>query len=839
MLTPLVVALLAAPPCRAVELTARFDDALTYVEGTIACDVAADGPLAVATYPRVLKDSRAAALTDINRTWVYPHGFSPADMQLTMDGKPLQGEGAWQELGEHRAGERVVLHFTTRIPERRGPFGFDGGTAYLFGGWHPAFGGQNRLQEADVTYRIVVPPGRVGFVGDKPFGRYTSRLAVGKTHGKFVPVVLARAAHTRTAANSVLFVPEGHASDITDGLRERAETEILRTLAEGDAFAISQGLAVESRLVVLAPLREHLVERFDGGIAVSDRAFLLLPWEQFLKFHRLALWREQFSAAAKRPYAAAPSCLPADLTEDLLGVALRDRLTLARYGDTHDAAQILEGFALTPSIDALIFAPQVPFPDAYYNSLDETPLTRWRLDDFYHRRPRGKVIYEKLRDALGDAVLAEAVDISLRQATDFVQTLDRLSQVNVCTLLAPWLHAYPRVNYRLGESTCKDGVFTLHIEGDGAEAATLHEPLTVQVEDHEGLRRRLSRLGPGPVTSHLRCPARRLVLDPDRRVVELLHPPGYAAYFDNVRPAAWRFLFDDFWALWAATGNELTAGLSFSLRRLHDLKWSWGAAVAYTSTENDVAVRAVYHFGAEVTPLRLAHRLALSAAFEYLRVVPGALEPARQGALKLSYVYDNRLSNYASLEGFAVDGYASAAVGSANGTGRYDTEQLGLGILNIWQVSFRQALVTRLRGDVSLGTTPPQGAFPLGDRYLSGRGFENDEVRGNRRAVLSAEYRHVLTAETRTNLWGVFYANRVEGGLFADAVYLPVRRAGCNQDMFYDVGYGVHILGEILNISPGALGVDIGLPIARCPDEVGSHFPVTVYFALAQSFLTF
>ena len=104
---------------------------------------------------------------------------------------------------------------------------------------------------------------------------------------------------------------------------------------------------------------------------------------------------------------------------------------------------------------------------------------------------------------------------------------------------------------------------------------------------------------------------------------------------------------------------------------------------------------------------------------------------------------------------------------------------------------------------------------------------------------MSQELRHVLQGESRNDVWGVLMLTRLEGAFFADAVYIPVSRAGCHQSWFYDVGYGIRFDAEILNLSPVSLQLDVGLPLNRCPDMVDVKTPVTVYLSVIQSFFSF
>jgi hypothetical protein len=168
----------------------------------------------------------------------------------------------------------------------------------------------------------------------------------------------------------------------------------------------------------------------------------------------------------------------------------------------------------------------------------------------------------------------------------------------------------------------------------------------------------------------------------------------------------------------------------------------------------------------------------------------------------------------------------------------YRFAQMGAGALGLLPLGFGHALVGRVRVDLSLGEAPAQNLYRLGGRYRGGRGFEIDEARATRRGVVSGEYRHVLHGGGRTDFFGALMLTRLDGAFFADAVYLPVARAGCHREVFYDVGYGIRFMADILNVAPGSLALDVGLPIGRCEDERG-RVPVTIYMAFVQSFLSF
>ena len=78
---------------------------------------------------------------------------------------------------------------------------------------------------------------------------------------------------------------------------------------------------------------------------------------------------------------------------------------------------------------------------------------------------------------------------------------------------------------------------------------------------------------------------------------------------------------------------------------------------------------------------------------------------------------------------------------------------------------------------------------------------------------------------------------RLEGAFFADAVYLPNHDGACSQEKFYDVGYGLRFIGDVLSISPAMIALDFGFPVTSC--SAVQDRPMAVYLSFLQSFTTF
>lgn len=849
MLTLLLASSLGLSPCTRLDVDAEVLLESRVVRGTAQCTVARDGVLEVAVYPRVLRQPRG--LNDVRLTWFYPDGFEAADMSLEEDGRVLGGEEPWTVLGRRSAGDVVRLRFQTRVPVRNGTFGFRDGTLYLLGGWHPVFGAAGELSAGRIHYRVRVPRETVGFAGERPFGARSPRELTGAFDGRFLPLLVAPAAAVRVTEHGPIIVPqprrhEAGAHDppwaLRDAMAHRDDAaldELEATLTVGASMGERYGLARPRLRIVIAPLRERLVEPFDGGIAVSDRAFHLLAFEVLRKFHRMSIWRAQLGAWVL-PHARAIEAAPwePELVADAVGSALRDRLVRETYGGLEYAPEVLETFAIIPEIDALIFAPQIPFIDAYYRAIDETPAARVRPDDFHHARPRGKLLHEKLVDLVSRRGVEAVAGAYLRGARPWVETAREVTGVEVRESLRQWLGPYPRVDYAIG-SVARDGErLVVRIDASGPDAARVREPITVRVQDAEGVEHRGRRIGPGELEIAAAGAPRLVELDPDGRLAELHHARGVGPHLNNRDPDRWRFLLNNINGLIAVTNKQLAASVDFTLRRIHDQRYAFNFAGVYSPSAVGAVGAVSRAFGREVTALSLAQRVGLAVGYERLLRESGDDVPGDQVNASLFYGYDDRLSPYFSFEGKGVSAVATAATGKNERGDTFAYGQLGLGAFYIWPVASGHAVLGRLRGDVIRGDTPSQAGLRLGGRYRGGRGFETDEASAVERAIASLEYRHLLEGDARTDFWGLVTWTRVEGAFFGDAIYLPVDRLGCRQEMFYDAGYSLRFIGDLLNVYTASFGLDFGFPINRCPDE-SDRPPFTVYGSFIQSFSSF
>ncbi len=848
----LVVALSASSPqtsspCARLTIEASLDPRSHTVTGTATCAVTRATHLRVATYPRLLRTSRG--INDVRSPWFYPRGFDAADMRLTdASGAELTGEGAWQDLGPRQAGETVSLRFATRVPRRNGTFGERDGVFYMLGGWHPAFADADApVAATTIELHVTSPKDTVGFVGETPFGARSRRRTDGVMQARFVPWLVAGSATVKVRDAGVMITPEAapHGEmpydlrDVSAELDTLAARTLAETLETGAQWADSQSLPRKPLIVVIAPLREKLVEKFDGGLAVSNRAFHVAAILQ--RLHRLAIWRAQLGTYALSKARSAETgidALPPELVADTVGVIMRDALARSLYSTNEYAAQMFEHVAIIPEIDSLIFAPQVAFADAYYEAIDETPVVADHLDDFDTTMPRGKLIATKLVDRIGDAGALALVLAYLPSTSTFLSVVRAGAGDEVVAGLREWLGPIPKLDYVLGEVETTPVGTRVHVEARGPDADKVHEPITVRLRFPKKHRLEATRLGPGELFFPGATPPKLVEVDPFERTVQLAAQPGETTRYNDRSSPRWRFLLNDITGIFAITNSQVSANADFALRRIHDLRYAFGFTASYAPESVGLGASAIYKFGKAVTPLQLADRVGLGLGYNRLR---GNFDNATPGdllSLSLGYSHDDRLNPYFSFEGAGWSLSSGVAYGRDDAGVDYVFGQLGAGVLQIWQLGLAHALVGRLRGDILLGDAPKQSELRLGGRYRGGRGYEVNEARGTKRITASAEYRHILEADMRSDWLRLFTFTRVEGAFFGDVVVLPVERDGCNRSVFTDVGYSVRFIGDVFNLYTSSLGLDFGFPLNRCPDE-RDRFPVTIYASFLQSFASF
>lgn len=829
----LLLAALGSTPCAHLLLETKPAENLLSARGSIAC-VSEDGTTPVLeNYPHWLSQIEEKGLDDINLAWVYPKGHSPSSMDVA----------ARSTLGSYA--------FHTRLGKRAGPLGVLDGTSFMLGGWHPQFSSKGIITALPIHYVVHLPAGVGGLVGSQIVQPGPSRTLRGVFKGRYLPLVLSRGFRVwRKGSIQVLSwqnkpSAEIHAAipfglkPLGEGDRLGAEEAILETIEMMEPLNLGRFTQDVPVTVVVGPGRKSLAQAFDGGVYVSDRAFLVMDWERVKRFHRHTLWRFLMGALLRPAIMEKERNHNVSWVTDAVAASLRTQLYEQTYGATEWASDILAKFAVIPEIDALLHAPQIPFASTYFLAVDETTNLDGELSHFRTAHAPGKLLVEKLADLNLQHSPARLSLAYLEGDKTFTEHLRHELGADRTDQLLAWRNpAYPRVDYSLGPITQREDALRVSVLAKGESEA--QDTVTVEVQTQEGVYRQ-SRSGAGIVDVPMAGTLEQVVIDPDGRLVEHLHPHGKEARYNNYLHPRWRFLLNNISGIFAVTNQSVSLAADFSLRQIYDQRSRYRFSLHHTPASAGLSAGITYGFGPELTAMRLSHSVGARVSYAWLRAEENGSEGSQTGhltRLSVGYSHDTRQSPYFAFSGHgwkihSAGGYYSRESSS----GFYG--QAGAAVFGILRLSSFQGLLGRARVDTMMGVAPEQALLRLGGIYRGSRGYETDAVRTpGLRTLLTLEHRHALFTGAKLNFAGALMWTRLEGAFFANATYMPNHDSPCQSPVFYDVGYGLRFIGDVLNISPAAVMVDVGFPLNRCALLPGHH-DFTVYLSFVQSLAGF
>ncbi len=877
----LVALIAAAPPPARAEAPAR-DRVDQRVDASIADDLATLTLRTIARYtpavaldevPIVLAAERYRApppLTPSEVREAFPGDFSPGGfegLELVVGGAPCTPRIEVLPAGERvawcrapiAAGEPIAIEAraTLRIPERFGGFGRVQRSVTLAGAWlpQPARPGQPPPR-GPWSLSLSAPAPLTAVLGTtyRPSaGEGGRRVVQASGEGAQIPLFL------RPAAWRALSLAEGAARFLTSDAPHREDGGVLALqtqLAVEDALRLvpELGLPAPDRaqplVLIEAPLRHVLTETAEGVVLVSDRAFRMVEVDRFLRFHALPMLRDVFGVLAAR--ALGPEVGDRALTADVVGTWALERYVTARYGGAEDAFDVLGIVSFIPSIDQMLYAPDLAFAGAYFRNVPEDHALRPDLIDFPLGFPRGKWLYEKLRERLGPA-RASAIVARARLgggigAATRAEWPAGDSGGGAETFLQTWLGPPPKVRYRLAAH--QDAP-----EGAGFRASAtverigdpIAEPVTVRFTDDDGAARDVvasaTTAAIRVVTATLAAPLDEVEIDPLRRLLETGDADAPDPRYLHRSSPEWKVLLNNFNVLLAATEGAVETALDLGIARRHDAHWGFGVRAEYAADAISLGLRASRAFGERVTSARLAHAFTASAEGAYLR--PGFAGAEEGGAALLAglgYSYDDRISVWAPQSGTAVRvgaGYQRIVGTLTSPELTADAVSVSVRGLRQWRLGLRHQL--SVRGSVAAyvaGRPQAQLLLPLGGRQQV-RGYATDAELARARGIVSAEWLHPLITDLDVNGFFLAWVTGIDGALFVDAALAGDTLAEAVEGpVFGDVGYGLRFYIDYFGVRPGVLAVEVALPLvrARGASELG---PPAVYITFSPSFVAF
>ncbi len=859
----LLLAASAASARPHVTIDARVDARARTVEGRAAIEIANDsraplGEILLWRFPARLA-RRPAGLNDYNFYWVYPRSFSPGGMtigRVTVDGAAAApaladadpaGPGTLVRVPLARplapgARARVEVEFSTKIPARFGGFGCFGDACTLAGGFYPmpvalGAGGWDLTAppaRADLDVAVAAPGHDVLVNGRAATGARVhlddAAYAVVRTDRGLRERALTQRGVTfryhHHGADPPPPTPPGKAAPYLDEDRAQlvldAAREAVELLAEL-GWELPDGETLD---LVEAPLRLELAEPHGGCVLVSDQIFRILPAERFRKFHAFQLVRAIFAVLVEKRLAAREDAADLGWSPDVAASYLVDQYTLREYRKSEFARDVLAWVAFIPTIDRILYAPQVPFATAYFNTLEDPDPTRDAMPRFANRRPRGKLIYEKLRDRLGDDGAAKMAH-ALWQGTPL-----REAAPLGADFYAMWLGAYPEVDYRfevLGrERVGEKWRYRIRVWKRGEKPPV--EPVEVRATEWGGARHDLEWDGQGRetvLTVEVERGLRSIELDPRGRLVEQIAGDNDDLRLDDRSPKPVKFIYNNFGGLINFQTLSLDLSLDFTLARIYDVK-NAVRFLLYHSEATQIGLLTAYGrgFGPKVTPSHLAGGASLSLNVARLQEDFGLggtnrVEPGTRISVAAAVGWDDRLYIWEPLR---ANTFALGVTYSLTALDAGDVLQQ-LTVSGTAQRIQPLADGHGLAGEIGAAATFGLGANDLrvpSQMLVAGapswlRGYEPDELLGRLRLTAKLEYRHVFLHDLDWNLLHVLYLRGIAGAVFTEAAAISPCSGysiGAN-DLFADVGYSLRFLADWFGVSQTVFNVDVAAPLWR------------------------
>jgi hypothetical protein len=822
LLTLLLIATTAAAPLKGT-ITIDIDMAHHTLSASLESELP-DAPAAIASYAAAINEPYVG--TDIDRMWDYPG--VPVGTHFHWRG--LWVDGAERDVPEHAPlipvhGHRVRAEFTAAIPERFGLFGVFHDNALLMAPApfvvsapeHPTLA---RAMPVDwqVTVHVNDPHAWLAlpqhFAGD-PSGFFLASAAYGfERRGE--AVYRPRPRPRRFLPGAELSVPSEETTIDARALREIADSQ------EWVASALAR-FDIPPQRWLIGALRREPTRCAQDALIVSRELFRVAPAPQILAFHRYGLARYAFACATQRAWNISAE------DADALGAYLANLVYRESVGVQTDAMTVFRPLAFLPDVDSLIYAPKLPWAQLYFNAVDESLTGPPEPDDFFHNRPAGKIIYEKLRDRLGPATTDK---LFLTALTEHKPPSALAPAADIKIIREDFLGPYPEYDVHFRAEGKR---ITVYRTGSGRNA---REPIDLLAIDAKGTAH-FARL-PGERESEwvefdkAALPWRSIDVDPSKRLVEraISRDDQHPRYDDSTSHRV-RVTLGQLAGGYGTAGSEVTLGGELVFKREYELAHHFGVSGGYDPSGSYVAGRYTYSFGPRVSPDQLAYHLSAITTFDrFGKGYAGADTPIYVLVESARFTYDDRASGRTAFRGFAFNLHLDLGLpwqGHVYG-------QAGAGILKIIHLSALHALALRLRADGSIGDLPLQAEFALGGRFAV-RGFAQNYKFAAQRGLASAEWRHDVARGFRTNLGDALFVDGVEGALFTDVALLGnTARDIFSRDAFAaDIGYGLRFLLDQAGINPGVLSVDFGIPLTHFDPQR----PISVYVGFAQSFAQF
>lgn len=803
---------------------------------------------------------RPAALNDYNRYWIYPYRYNPAS--LTVDAARVAGQPVAVTLRDHpQAGPRTLLQvklpealmpgatteldieYRIHLPDRYGTFGCFRHACILGGGFYPML-----PLLGPAGFDLSAPPARADFAlalttpkrSDVIVQGELQTLAAGDTRRSEVRsaralTVAVRRPALRTESLThrgvrVLYhvagprpVPTPAGFVVPYWPADRPGRVLATARAALDLLA-ELGLPLPAGQVIHlfeGALRTEVALSLPGAVLVSDRIFDLFSLGSLLAAHDNALARAFFNDYAERLLAGRERAPDEGWAPEVAASFLLDRY--ARRDNQGSVGKDVSKVGFLPEADKILYAPQVPFATTYFYTLSDPDPMRDSLAQFSNDWPRGRTIYAKLLDLLGDKAVEQIVRRQLA-GTPVRDAAEAVYGGPLAWFFAQWLGAYPKVDYRIRDlrRSQQGNLYQVELVVDKRGPQQPVEPVEVQVRDAKGLTQ--SQVWDGRGSEHRYSfssahPIRLVLLDPRGRLVEDVPGSREDLKFGERLPPRWKALLGSIEAAFGA-GN-VNLGVDMNLSRVRDLRNSLRLGVLHNQL-NTFAVSGQYTrwFGPKVTPARLAW--SLSAGLQAARV-PSLGQtgveniPGEAFTFSANLGWDDRLYIWEPVRARTLNLGLSYTLTILDNAAVFSRGNATAAWQSIVPLADGHGLALLLGGGVTFGNIATAQQLVSAGGPTALRGFAQSDLLGRLSLIGRAEYRHVFTRALNVNVVSSYYLRGISGALFAEAGFTSACQSYAvdQNSPAADVGYTLNFIGEWFGLSPNQFGVGVAVPLRR------------------------
>jgi len=783
---------------------------------------------------------------------------------------PGECEGGGSEPGRRK----IEIRYKVRIPKRYGLFGRTGKGLFMAAGWYPILvrAGENGKadfysppERADVDVEIELDSELHLIVEDEyypPSGEGGRRsVSTGLSKAAHVSLGIYKELHRFTVecegytlrmfTHAAFKIPPDYqpggeeVGGIPAGLPDVSKPDrighSLDVLCRGAELLGLSGVKVpggKTVTVVETSMRMQLAYSTENVVFMSDRIYDVFAMKKFWKFHDLQLLRAFFNHMFLRIFkhlghSTASSALEADFAStDMVDKYVRDVIEKEEF-----AEDILKWVAFISSIDYILYSPMVQFREAYFHSIAEKDWLRDEPWAFMNMLPKGKLIYEKLKDIVGEETLKSVVSGLIKGEGDIYELAGDAAGMDMGWFFKQWSVCYPSLNYRvkkLGTEKLPDGkrkhAVKIFREGD----SWVREPVVVRFKflggGHEDVVW-FEAGGEGTLEVISEKRLANVVIDPEGRLFEdasLMknHPKFDNALWQSMRPP----VFAGF-NLWSSLSDESISLLAlFNMRRKYDLMINYRFLVEVSSFGYGLSAWALHGLGRKLdlnySKFYLGPLISVfhhNPAFGYKRVEDAAGElmgGGREiGATALSVgmysCYNTIYFPFDPDRGLALKTYLAYHLNIADDRKIHHSFSASMRAFYIYPFSGAHHLVAYGAVGGTFFDMPEGQLQGLSDR-LALRGFERDETLGRIKAYAALEYRHLWVYGLGWSFLDIVTLEGLKGVLFAGGGTVSNRE---NYDgmlrkdrMFAEVGYGLVLLvtymGCLLYTSPSPRDVE-------------------------------